>query len=132
MVSKLFNYLIWAILIAIILGILWLLVEPLIWWTPYSEVRLCIRIFLIMFALNTFAVLRLYNSIVQNTRFSIKLRETLAKLSGSFPGFERAMKGLGNTLSAHKATLDSLKKETSENTDAVKKLTEGLSKKYKQ
>lgn len=126
MVNKFIDYLIWAILIAIVLGVLWLIIEPIIWWTQYSEVRLCVRLFLLMFAVSTFATLRLYNSIVQNTRFSIKLREALNKFAGVVPGLERAMKNLNSSLGNVKASTDSLKKELSDNTDKVEKLTEKI------
>lgn len=121
-----FDYLIWAVFIAVLLGILWLIVEPIIWWTQYSEVRLCVRLFLLMFAINTFAVLRLYNSIVQNTRFSIKLREALNKFASVVPGLERSMKNLNSSLGSVKSSTDSLKKGLSDNTDKVEKLTEKI------
>ena len=129
--SKLINCLIWTLLCVLVLGILWCIIQPIVWWTPYSEVRLYIRIFLLMFAVNTFAVLRLYNSIVQNTRFSIKLRETLIKFMGAFPSLERAMKTMTNAMNASKTSMDSLKKETSDNTDSVKKFTDSVNKKFK-
>ena len=126
MANKFIDYLIWAIFIVIVLGVLWLIIEPVIWWTQYSEVRLCVRLFLIMFAVSTFATLRLYNSIVQNTRFSIKLREALMKFTSIVPGLERAMKNLNSSLGNVKASTDSLKKELSDNTDKVEKLTEKI------
>lgn len=126
MVNKFIDYLIWAVIIAVVLGVLWLIIEPIIWWTQYSEVRLCVRLFLLMFAVSTFATLRLYNSIVQNTRFSIKLREALNKFAGVVPGLERAMKNLNSSLGNVKASTDSLKKELSDNTDKVEKLTEKI------
>lgn len=126
MANKFIDYLMWAALIAIVLGVLWLILEPIIWWTDKSEMRLYIRVFLIMFAVSTFATLRLYNSIVQNTRFSIKLREALNKFAGVVPGLERAMKNLNSSLGNVKASTDSLKKELSDSTDKVEKLTEKI------
>lgn len=128
MVHKFIDYLIWVIPIVIALGVLWLIIEPIIWWTQYSEVRLCVRLFLIIFAVNTFATLRLYNSIVQNTRFSIKLRESLSKFAGVVPGLERAMKNLNGSLGNVKASADSLKKELSNNTDKVENLIDKINK----
>lgn len=128
MVSKFFNCLIWAIVIALFAGILWLILEPIIWWTQYSEVRLCVRLFLVMFAVSTFSTLRLYNSIVQNTRFSIKLREALLKFQQGIPGLERAMKNLNSSLGNVKASTDSLKKEVSDNTDEVGKMVDKINK----
>lgn len=124
--SKIIDCLIWAIIVTVALGVLWLFIEPIIWWTPYSEVRLCVRLFLLMFAVSTFATLRLYNSIVQNTRFSIKLREALVKFTNVVPSLERAMKNLNSSLGNVKASTDSLKKELSDNTDKVGRLTERI------
>lgn len=126
--NKFIEYLMWALLIVALLGVVWLLIEPIIWWTPLSEWRLCIRLFLLMFAVNTFATLRLYNSIVQNTRFSIKLREAFGKFTNAIPSLERAMKSLSNSLGSTKGSTDSLKKEVSDNTDAVIKFAEKLHK----
>lgn len=126
--SKFIDYLIWTSLGVVALGVLWLLVEPIIWWTPNSEMRLCVRLFLIMFAVNTFGTLRLYNSIVQNTRFSIKLREAIMKFTSAVPALERAMKNLNSSLGSVRTSVDSLKKETSDNTDKIVKLTERVSK----
>lgn len=118
----------WAAIIAVAFGSLWLIIEPVVWWTEKSEMRLYVRIFLLMFAVNTFAVLRLYNSIVQNTRFSIKLREALMKFTNAVPGLERAMKNLSGSLGSVKTSEDSLKKELSDNTAKVEKLTDKINK----
>lgn len=126
MANRFIDYLIWAILIAVAFGVLWLIVEPIIWWTQYSEVRLCVRLFLLMFAINTFAMLRLYNSIVQNTRFSIKLREALNKFAGIIPALERSIKSLSSSLNGAKTSMDNLKKGVSDNTDKVERLTEKI------
>ena len=126
MVNKFVNYLMWVIFVIVIMGVLWLIIEPIIWWTQYSEVRLCVRLFLLMFAVSTFATLRLYNSIVQNTRFSIKLREALVKFTNAVPGLERAMKNLSSSLGSVKTSEDALKKEISNNTDRIEKLTDKI------
>ena len=126
MVNKHVDYLMWAIFIVVVLGVLWLIVEPIIRWTQYSEIRLCVRLFLLMFAMSTFATLRLYNSIVQNTRFSIKLREELVKFTNAVPGLERAMKNLNSSLGNVKTSTDALKKEVSDNTDKVQGLIEKI------
>lgn len=126
MANKFVNYLMWAIFVIVIIGVLWLIIEPIIWWTQYSEVRLCVRLFLLMFAVSTFATLRLYNSIVQNTRFSIKLREALVKFTNAVPGLERAMKNLSSSLGSVKTSEDALKKEISNNTDRIEKFTDKI------
>lgn len=126
MANKFAEYLTWVLIVLACLGLLWLIVEPIIWWSEYSELRLYIRLFLIMFALSTFAILRLYNSIVQNTRFTIKLREAIRQFNAVVPGLERAMKNLNSTLGNVKASSDSLRKSTDNNTDKVEKFTEKL------
>lgn len=126
MANKFAEYLTWVLIVLACLGLLWLIVEPIIWWSELSELRLYIRLFLIMFALSTFAILRLYNSIVQNTRFTIKLREAIRQFNAVVPGLERAMKNLNSTLGNVKASSDSLRKSTDNNTDKVEKFTEKL------
>lgn len=79
-----------------------------------------------MFAASTFALLRLYNSIVQNTRFSIKLREAFVKLTNFVPSVERNMKTLNGTLNSVRTSNDSLKKEMADNTDKITKLTDKI------
>lgn len=128
MEHKFSNYLGWIILGIVSLVLLALILEPIIWWTQYSEIRLYIRLFLIMFALNTFAILRLYNSIVQNTRFSIKLREVSTKLQQSLPALDRVIKTLIATLNGTKSSVESLRKDVADNTDKVERLTEKIKK----
>lgn len=118
----------WALLVVIAAGVLWLFIEPIIWWTPLSEVRLCVRAFLVIFAVNTFGTLRLYNSIVQNTRFAIKLREALISFTNIVPGLERGMKNLNSTLGNVKASAEALKKETIDNTDEIRNFTDKITK----
>lgn len=124
--NKFVHYLTLGIIAVILIGVVALLVEPLVFWTEYSEIRLYVRLFLIMFAVNTFAVLRLYNSIVQNTRFSIRLRESVTRLTMFIPGLERAIKTLGFSLNNVKTSADALKKGISDNTDKVEKVLEKI------
>lgn len=126
--AKFFNYLTWTICVLLVLGVIWLIVAPIVWWTPLSEWRLYIRIFLLMFAVSTFALLRLYNSIVQNTRFSIKLREAFGKFLTIVPALERAMKNLNSSLGNARSATDTLTKRTSDNTDSIQELTKRLRK----
>lgn len=128
MTNKFVEYVTWGFLIAVCLGVLWLLVEPIIWWTEQSEMRLYVRVFLVMFAISTFAILRLYNSIVQNTRFSIKLREALIKFTNAVPGLERAMKNLNSSLGNVKSSTDTLKKSLDTNSEKADKLSDRINK----
>lgn len=127
-IKSVINYVGFFVFLAGCLGLLWLLVEPIVWWTEYSEIRLCVRLFLFMFAVSTFATLRLYNSIVQNTRFSIKLREALLKFTQVVPGLERSMKNLNSSLGNLKSSVDSTKKSVDNNAEKTDKLSEKLSK----
>lgn len=110
-------------IVLVALGVIFLVIEPLIWKTDYYKIDLYFRLFLLMFAINTFAVLRLYNSIVQNTRFSIKLRETFTHFQQVVPALERAMKNLNSTLGNVKASSDKLKASVEDNTESVEQLT---------
>lgn len=115
-------------IVAVFFWVVWLFVEPCIWWTPHSEVRLYVRAFLVLFAINTFASLRLYNSIVQNTRFSIKLRESVVKLQQLFPALDRSLRNLNSMMGNVKSSTESLKKAIDTNTDKVDSLSDKMKK----
>lgn len=121
--NKFIDYLTIAIIIFAVLAIVWFIVTPLIWW---NESRFYLRIFLVMFGVQTFAILRLYNAIVQNTRFSLKLRESMIKFSGVILGIERSLKTLNNTMTNLRSSLESTKSELSDNTDKLDKLKEKI------
>lgn len=126
--NKFSSILTWSIVVFVILGVLWFTFDPLIFRKPNSEVIFYMRLFLVMFAINTFAVLRLYNSIVQNTRFSIELRGALIKFQQALPALERALKNLNSTLGNVKASSETLKKGLSDNTESVERLTDKIGK----
>lgn len=115
-------------IVAVFFWVVWLFAEPCIWWTPHSEVRLYVRAFLVLFAINTFASLRLYNSIVQNTRFSIKLRESVVKLQQLFPALDRSLRNLNSMMGNVKSSTESLKKAIDTNTDKVDSLSDKMKK----
>lgn len=89
-----------------------------------SEMRLYVRVFLVMFAVATFAVLRLYNSIVSNTRFLIKLQEACRAMQSQFLSMERAIKGNTTAMGGLKATMNSLDKNVKENSESVAGLSD--------
>ena len=125
MAKKFINYLMWGGLIASIGGVLWFLIAPLL---NNEEIIFYLRLFLCMFALNTFAVLRLYNSIVQNTRFSIKLMESIIKFTNSIPNLERALKNFSGTMSNAKGSIDSLNRGLTNNSEKIEELTNKINK----
>lgn len=124
MENRLINISIWAFAIILCLGVLFFLGQPLIW--SYPDWVVYVRWFLVLFAINTFAQLRLYNAIVQNTRFAIKLREALIKFINVIPVLERSMKNLNSTMGNVKASSDSLKKTLDSTNDATEELTEKI------
>lgn len=64
------------------------------------------RVFLLLFAINTFAVLRLYNSVLQNTRFIIKIRQTIGKTNIHLPRLETAMRQLASAVNFLKSSIE--------------------------
>lgn len=124
------HFLVWGLFVAVILLVLWVIVEPLIWWTQQSEARLYVRLFLIMFAVSTFSTLRLYNSIVQNTRFSIKLREALIKFQQSISAIERSIKGSSAKLDSSRNDLETLRRTINENNKILEQLRDLIKRKY--
>ena len=122
--AKYTDWIAWTILGLVTLGCLWLVLEPVIWWTDMSELRLYIRVFLIMFAVGVFAVLRLYNSIVSNSKFIIKLHEQIRSVATHFSTLERTLKTTTNTMGGMKTALSSHEKTIKENSEAVNNLSE--------
>lgn len=111
------TILLWLVLLALLLGVVWLIVQPIVIWTDKSELRLYCRLALLLLAIMTFGVLRLYNSIVQNTRFLFKVREALQKVLVELPNLQRSLNMLGSKT-------DSLKGIMSNNTKALGSLSD--------
>lgn len=74
------------------------------------RVEAYLRIVVVTLLVLTFGVLRLYNSQVANTRFLIKLRETMTKLVNEIPGIERLLKQSNSSLSQTNNKIESLDK----------------------
>ena len=125
MADKLINTLIWVIVTLVTLGLLFFIIQPLIW-SGYGEWVFYARLFIVLFALSTFAQLRLYNAIVQNTRFAIKLREALLKFIQVVPALERSMKNLNSTMGNVKSSSDAVKKALDNSADKTEELTDKL------
>lgn len=124
MVKKFIDYLGFVLGIAVILGIGWLVIEPIIFWTDKSEWRLYCRLFLLLMAVIAFALLRLYNAVVQNTRFEIKLRDSISKITQYFPTLERALHTLSQVLSVNKNSIEALRKAEEAHREEIEKLIE--------
>jgi hypothetical protein len=67
-----------------------------------------------MFAISTFSTLRLYNSIVVNSRFALKLREILTRIERLLPRINQVM--------------ESSRTSAKENTSAMTRLSASLKK----
>lgn len=125
MADKLSNILIWAVVTLVVAGVLFFIIQPLIL-DGYGEWVFYARLFIVLFALSTFAQLRLYNAIVQNTRFAIKLREALLKFIQVVPALERSMKNLNSTMGNVKSSSDAVKKALDNSADKTEELTDKL------
>lgn len=125
MADKFINILIWTLVTLVVIGLLFFVIQPIIW-SDYSEWVFYARLFIVLFALSTFAQLRLYNAIVQNTRFSIKLREALLKFIQVIPALERSMKNLNSTMGNVKSSSDAVKKALDNSVDKTEELTDKL------
>lgn len=125
MADKLSNILIWVVAILVCGLLIFVLFQPLIF-EGYADWVFYARAFLILFAFSTFAQLRLYNAIVQNTRFAIKLREALLKFIQIVPTLERSMKNLNSTMGNVKSSSDAVKKALDNSADKTEELTDKL------
>ena len=72
--------------------------------------------------------MRSYNAVVQNTRFTIKLRESLEHIRQQFPTLDRAFRQLQQALGSNKTSLDSLNKTQTTTGNKIQELTESINK----
>ena len=128
MADKLLGIAGWIILVAIALGAVFFVIQPIIWSADYAEWVVYARVFLLLMLISTFAQLRLFNAVVKNSLFLIRLRESVTKLAEKFPMLDRGLKGLGTTLSNTKNSVESLRKSVDTSKDATEKLTEKIDK----
>lgn len=115
----------WVLLIALLVAVGYWIISPIF---GGNHFEFYLRLFIFLFMLQTFAILRLYNSIVQNTRFSIELRKTMVKFMQTIPLLDRSMKNLNSAAGNIKSSMESLKKTVSENSDVVAGLSDTIKK----
>lgn len=126
MADKIMGVIGWIFLAAIVIGIVFFIVQPLIWSQDYADWVVYARAFLLLALISTFAQLRLFNAIVKNSLFLIKLRDAVYKLAEKFPMLDRAFKSLNVTLTNHKSSIDAMKKTIDTNSDSTEKLSEKI------
>lgn len=121
----------WLLIVALVICVLALL--ALVAWPLLdgNTHEFYIRLFLFLFTLLVFAVLRMYNAVVNNTRFSIKLREAVLTVEKAFPKLENGLRNLQNAVQANKTAVDTLNKSVQSQSTKVQELTEEI-KHYKQ
>ena len=121
---------VWALLIVgVILLLLWV-VYP--FFSTLPEWHFYVRLALVFLFIITFGVLRLYNAIVGNTRFLIKLRETVGKIQNIIPGMEREMRNLTSALGTLRSGASSLQKTLKDNSEKVAAMDERLKERISQ
>ena len=121
---------VWVLLIVgVILLLLWV-VYP--FFSTLPEWHFYVRLALVFLFIITFGVLRLYNAIVGNTRFLIKLRETVGKMQNTIPGMEREMRNLTSTLGTLRSGTASLQKTLKDNSEKVAAMDERLKERISQ
>ena len=121
---------VWALLIVgVILLLLWV-VYP--FFSTLPEWHFYVRLALVFLFIITFGVLRLYNAIVGNTRFLIKLRETVGKIQNIIPGMEREMRNLTSALGTLRSGTVSLQKTLKDNSEKVAAMDERLKERISQ
>lgn len=109
MANKFIYWAIIGVIISGILGILYWVVKPMIYG---NNMEFYIRLGLLLIGGIMFGVLRMYNAIVSNTRFLIKLRQTIAPIN--------------NELINNKAILNRLGGRVGKNTDTLKHMGESM------
>ena len=120
------TILLWVAIGLIVVGILWLFIQPIIVWTDKSEFRLYCRTALLLLAVMVFGVLRLYNSVVQNTRFLVKTREILSRLLSELPNLQRSLGMLGSKVDSLKGTVTNNTKTITGLSDEAREILNAL------
>lgn len=126
--NKFNNVIAWTLIVLAVVCVGVFLVYPLIIGGPYGELKFYARVILLLAIVHTFAGLRLYNAIVNNTRFSIKLREAVIRLQQSFPALQRVMHQLNIEIGGMRDSLRENKKSLERNSDETHEVTELLKK----
>ena len=126
--NKFRSIVIWTLILFGGVGVCVFVVYPLLKGGVYGEVRFFMRAVLLLAMVHTFAGLRLYNAIVNNTRFSIKLRESVIRLQQSFPALQRVMHQLNIEVGDMRDSLRETKKSLDSNSDETHEVTELLKK----
>ena len=96
--------------------------------TAENEYILYIRVFLLLFVVQTFAVLRLYNSVVANSTIQLKLRTAIVKLQQSLTSVERSFKTLTVSVQGLKSSMEALKRAEVDSSEKLGKLTDTIRK----
>lgn len=126
MADKIMGIVGWIALFAIIIGAIFFIVQPIIWSEDYADWVVYARAFLLLSLISTFAQLRLFNAIVKNSLFLIKLRDAVYKLTEKFPMLDKGLKTLNVTLTNNNSRADALKKSIDVQNEATDKLTEKI------
>lgn len=126
MADKIMGIVGWIVLFAIIIGAIFFIVQPIIWSEDYADWVVYARAFLLLSLISTFAQLRLFNAIVKNSLFLIKLRDAVYKLTEKFPMLDKGLKTLNVTLTNNNSRADALKKSIDVQNEATDKLTEKI------
>ena len=96
--------------------------------TAENEYILYIRVFLLLFVVQTFAVLRLYNSVVANSTIQLKLRTAIVKFQQSLTSVERSFKALTVSVQGLKSSMEALKRAEVDSSEKLGKLTDTIRK----
>lgn len=113
------NVIIWVVFIGILFAVGFFVLHPAL---TGDRMETYIRAFLVLFILQVFGILRLYNSIVKNSAFIIKLRTSMESFKTLLPQLERVTKSLDTTLRGVKNSNDALKKSTDTSNERMDKL----------
>lgn len=121
---------VWALLIVGVILLFFWVVYP--FFSTLPEWHFYVRLAIVSLLIIEFGVLRLYNAIVGNTRFLIKLRETVGKMQNTIPGMEREMRNLTSTLGTLRSGTASLQKTLKDNSEKVAAMDERLKERISQ
>lgn len=119
MANKIIYRVVIGVIILVILSIIYWVLAPLF---NGVSMEFYIRLALLFLAGIMFGVLRIYNAIVGNTRFLIKMKQVIAPLNTDIVTLRTNIGRLGNRITKNTESLRSLGDTISNSTEAFNKL----------
>jgi hypothetical protein len=93
------------------------------------EIFFYLRAFIVLFLIGTLGVLRVFNAVVNNTRFLIKLRESVELFRRSLPSIDRSAKDVKDSMGSFSEAVNKNTKQSSQLSKVIEDAKEEIRRK---